>query len=122
MIGQSPVFHFYAPDEYLYHLSWRGPSPRDARAALAIDPAINDRLRTAVRDGGGLFFDPLPALCQGNSCLYRADGRYLVADDSHLSAEGAERVIRSLLASDALRALLSGDSPAREKERVARSH
>ncbi|HYW08914.1 MAG TPA: acyltransferase family protein [Longimicrobium sp.] len=106
VIGQSPVFHFYAPDEYLYRRSGRGPAPVEASAALAIDPGLNDRLRGAVRDGGGLFFDPLPALCQEEACLYRAGGRYLVDFESHLTAEGAERIVRRLLVSEPLRALL----------------
>jgi peptidoglycan/LPS O-acetylase OafA/YrhL len=110
VIGQSPVFHFHAPDEYLYRRSGRGPAPRDARAALAIDPGLNDRLRGAAHDGGGFFFDPLPALCQEEACLYRAGGRYLVDFESHLTAEGAERVVGRLLASEPLRALLG--SPA----------
>jgi len=110
VIGQSPVFHFHAPDEYLYRRSGRGAVPREASAALAIHPGFNERLRRAVHAGGGIFFDPLPALCQEESCLYRAGGRYLVGFESHLTAEGAERVVGLLLASEPLRALLG--SPA----------
>jgi peptidoglycan/LPS O-acetylase OafA/YrhL len=120
VIGQSPVFHFYAPDEYLYRRSGRGPAPRDARAALAIDPGLNDRLRGAAHDGGGFFFDPLPALCQEEACLYRAGGRYLVDFESHLTAEGAERVVGRLLVSEALRALLGSRTSGGADPAVAR--
>jgi hypothetical protein len=40
--------------------------------------------------------DPKDALCPVDSCLYKADGRSLYFDDSHLSVYGALYVARTL--------------------------
>jgi hypothetical protein len=84
----------------LIHLGRERASTADAQAwrapAVALDASVADS------HPGTLLYDPLPVLCDGNSCPDIADGAFLYADPRHLSVTG------SLLLAPSLREVLAG--------------
>ena len=64
--------------------------------ALAQHRDMEDDLRVIAQRGGLRVVDPKDALCPTDSCLYKADGRSLYFDDSHLSVYGASYVTRTI--------------------------
>jgi SGNH domain (fused to AT3 domains) len=77
----------HMPDDFL----------RLSRAdALAQRRDMEDNVRAIAQRTGLKVVDPKDALCPADSCRYKADGRSLYFDDSHLSAYGALYVARTL--------------------------
>ena len=99
LFGQSPVFSFEYPDSHHYRRMLRGAPADQGSADNLTPPELNARLQLAARRAGAMFFDPGEALCDGNSCRYRANDRYLVHSTSHLTREGAQVVLEHFLQS-----------------------
>jgi peptidoglycan/LPS O-acetylase OafA/YrhL len=77
----------HIPDDFL----------RLSRAdALAQHRDMEHEVRAIAQRNGLTLVDPKDALCPVDSCLYKADGRSLYFDDSHLSVYGALYVARTL--------------------------
>lgn len=64
--------------------------------ALAQYRDVDRDVRAIARRSGLRVADPKDALCPGESCLYKSNGRALYFDDSHLSAYGALYVAPAL--------------------------
>jgi peptidoglycan/LPS O-acetylase OafA/YrhL len=64
--------------------------------ALAEHRDMEHDVRAIAQRSGLTVADPKDALCPADSCLYKADGRSLYFDDSHLSVYGALYAARTL--------------------------
>ena len=97
VIGNVPTTNLIKEGGYLKCLVKRG-----AAACPALFPAkdgelfrFNRRLRRfAQRSPNTLFLNPYDALCSQNRCLVRSGEKLIYSDHAHLSAYGAELVIR----------------------------
>lgn len=78
----------------LIHLGRARASTADARqwraSTLALDTAV------AASHPGTVLYDPLPHLCDADTCPDIADGAFLYADPRHLSVAGSLRLAPSL--------------------------
>jgi len=73
--------------------------PHGGAPRTPFPPALDGELRAAAAAAGASYFDPAPALCDAKDCLYREDGHYIVAGNSHLTEYGALKVLARFLAS-----------------------
>lgn len=105
LVGQSPVYYFDFPEEYYLARLRNGAGGENARAENSINHELNDALREAA--GSAAFFDPTEPLCDGRSCLYRANGSYVVGDSGHMTQDGSHLVTSELVKLP----LLAGGAP-----------
>ena len=64
--------------------------------ALAQYQGMEGNVRALAERSALMLADPKDALCPGDSCLYKVNGRALYLDDSHLSPYGAKYVAHTL--------------------------
>ena len=64
--------------------------------ALAQYQGMERNVRALAERSALMLADPKDALCPGDSCLYKVNGRALYLDDSHLSPYGAKYVAHTL--------------------------
>lgn len=94
LVGQSPVFNFDYPDDYYLARLRAGEGRSDDRASLAFPATLNNELRAAA--AGATFFDPSAVLCEGQRCLYRKSGQYIVGDSGHFTQFGSSLMVAEL--------------------------
>ena len=80
VIGQIPVFR---PN--VKWLAARGKFPDGA--PIVFDENINRRIQQY--SSGAVFIDPLPLLCDGNTCQFRTSDNAYFGDAAHLSVFGS---------------------------------
>ncbi len=100
LIGQSPVFSFAYPDEYVYSVfgaagATRNPPAPFLDAPVDVGHGVNRELQSLV--GSEEFFDPDWAFCpKPPRCRFQQGTSYLFVDQGHYSHAG------SLLAVEAM--------------------
>jgi peptidoglycan/LPS O-acetylase OafA/YrhL len=98
VIGQSP--EFLADVQVIAFLKGsRAPSAVN-RWPVAFPLAVNETLRRFV--GAHRFIDPMPALCDGATCIYEDRRSFLFEDDGHYSAAGSRLAVQALLLDSAV--------------------
>jgi hypothetical protein len=91
VIGQSPMFAFDVKV-----LDYRGAgksAPGHAAWYLSFGRAQSDAVRAASTEAH--FVDPLPALCQRNTCRYETPAGLLFADYGHFTELGSDLAVKS---------------------------
>ena len=66
-------------------------APKDVSERVLVGP-----LRAIAQAEGAVIFDPRPALCAGDDCLYQVDGVSIYKDESHIAASQIFRMAPAL--------------------------
>ena len=97
LVSQGPSFQFDNPYDY-HWISGR------KFARVKFEPEITQKI-LSVR-GAGAYFDPMAAMCSGQTCPTSATGGWLYLDDGHLTDLGSQLQMQQMIRP--LRALISG--------------
>jgi len=90
VIGQSPEFSIDV--QILNYMKSAKIDHGTDKWKIHLSSEINDHIKSLIGDTP--FIDPLPYVCEGNSCAYRKDGELLYKDYGHYSDQGSDMAVK----------------------------
>ena len=87
LVSQSPNFDFAHPYDFVYR---KGRE----QARISFDTVLNAQIAALSPSN---VFDPLPVLCDHDTCDVRRNGSFLYFDDGHFSLEGSRIFARAMM-------------------------